>query len=162
MERTWLIKLFEFGSTKSQRQINAANPDVRNKIKTLSAFLLCQTHISLFPTAHSIFPSSWLNIFFLQNNFLGLNGKKGMYIHMLFPHKKISFLWPPPPNGNFNKSVWMANSKKAPWLVNSNKASWLVNSNKASWLANFDQALLLANFSRAPWLVNFIKAHPIG
>ena len=63
-ERTWLIKLFDFGSTKSQRQINAANPDVGNKIKTISAFLLRQKHISLFPTAHSIFPSSWLNIFF--------------------------------------------------------------------------------------------------
>ena len=66
-ERTWLIKLFEFGSTKNQRQINAANPDARNKIKTISAFLPCQTHISLFPTAYSIFPSSWLNIFFLNN-----------------------------------------------------------------------------------------------
>ena len=32
-KRTWLIKLFEFGSTKSQRQINTANYDVRNEIK---------------------------------------------------------------------------------------------------------------------------------
>ena len=63
-QRTWLIKLFEFGSTKSQRQINTANPDVRNEIKTISAFLYCQNPISLFPTAHSIFSSSWLNIFF--------------------------------------------------------------------------------------------------
>ena len=64
-QRTWLIKLFEFGSTKGQRQINAANPDVRNKIKTISAFLLCQKHISLFPTTHSIIPSPSLNIFFV-------------------------------------------------------------------------------------------------
>jgi len=42
LKRTWLIKLFEFGSTKSQRQINTANLDVRNQIKTISAFLLCQ------------------------------------------------------------------------------------------------------------------------
>ena len=65
--RTWLIKLFEFGSTKSKRQINAANHDVRNEIKTISAFLYCQKPISLFPTAHSIFSSSWLNIFFVEN-----------------------------------------------------------------------------------------------
>ena len=72
--KTWFLKSLsknminqvEFGSTKSQRQKNAANPDVRNEIKTISAFLLCQTHISLFPTAHSTFPSSWLNIFSLS------------------------------------------------------------------------------------------------
>ena len=59
--------VFEFGSTKSQRQIHTANPDVRNKIKAVSAFLLCQKHISLFPTVHSIFPSSWINIFFQED-----------------------------------------------------------------------------------------------
>ena len=63
-ERTWLIKLFGFGSTKSQRQISTANPDVRNEIKTFSAFLPSQKPIFLFPTAHFIFPSSWLSIFF--------------------------------------------------------------------------------------------------
>ena len=70
LERTWLIKLFEFGSTKSQRQINTANHDVRNEIKTISAFLPSQKPISLFPTAHSIFPSSWLNIFFVKKTIM--------------------------------------------------------------------------------------------
>jgi len=91
LQRTWLIKLFEFGSTKSQRQINAANPDVRNKIKTISAFLLCQTHISLFPTAYSIFPSSWLNIFFLNNITLWESSK--IYTFKIFKKLNIFSLF---------------------------------------------------------------------
>ena len=41
-QRTLIIQLFAFGSTKSQRQINAANPDVRNKNTIFSALLPCQ------------------------------------------------------------------------------------------------------------------------
>ena len=48
-------KEHELGSTKSQRQIKTANPDARNKNNTISAFLPCQKHISLFPIAHYIF-----------------------------------------------------------------------------------------------------------
>ena len=49
--RTWLIKLFGFGSTKKSKQSRLSCP--------------AKKPISLFPTAHFLFPSSWLNIFFI-------------------------------------------------------------------------------------------------
>ena len=42
-------------------------------------FLALPKHISLFPTAHSIFPSSSLNIFFKKKIILKIN-KKYLYI----------------------------------------------------------------------------------
>ena len=44
------LQLFEFGNAKIQRQINAANPDVRNKNTTLSALpeTKLQVHILSF------------------------------------------------------------------------------------------------------------------
>ena len=44
--------VLEFGSTKSQRHINAVSPSVRNIKSTLSAFLLYQKHNSLLPSAY--------------------------------------------------------------------------------------------------------------
>ena len=58
--------MFEFGITKSQRQINAANPNVRKKHTTFSTFLTCKIQKSVLPSAHSIsiFSSSRLNNLF--------------------------------------------------------------------------------------------------
>ena len=57
-----LIKLFEFGISKSQRQINAANPT--SEIKTQhSQFSSPAKKDSLLPSAHYIFSTPRLNIF---------------------------------------------------------------------------------------------------
>ena len=114
LKRTWLLKLFEFGSTKSKRQIKTADPDVRSEIKIFSAFLPCQKPISLFPTAHSVFLSSWLNIFFTRffkfrgfdhNSILTSNNSEIVFLMRIFWRIKqyhqlylifLSF-WTPPP-----------------------------------------------------------------
>ena len=57
-------------------QVPATNKythDVSNGIKTILTFLPCQKHISLFPIAHSIFPSSWLNIVLAKKERKGHN-----------------------------------------------------------------------------------------
>ena len=55
--------MIEFGSTKSQRQIKTASPDVRNKFL---AFLPSQKKL-LVTKSKNIFSSSRLNIFFYIN-----------------------------------------------------------------------------------------------
>ena len=55
--------MFEFASTKNQKQINAVSPVVRNK--ELPAFSLCQNQNALLQTVHSFFYSSSLRYFFL-------------------------------------------------------------------------------------------------
>ena len=64
--------MFEFGSTKSQRQINTANSDVRNKIKTILAFSHCK-HIS------PCFQSRILS--FLVNHLLWITLEDGKWNH---------------------------------------------------------------------------------
>ena len=69
-KKTLLIQLFEFGSTKNRRQINAANPDVRNKNTPLSAFLAYQKR--LIAKGISIFSLPRLYIFFTLFDWLNL------------------------------------------------------------------------------------------
>ena len=52
-----------FGSTKSQRQINTANPDIRDKIQHSQLSCPAKNQISLVLSANSIFSSSRLYIY---------------------------------------------------------------------------------------------------
>ena len=71
--------MFEFGSTKSQRQINTANPDVRNKNTTLSTFLPCQKHA---------LPVSKCTFYFFFIKTLHL-----LYIFLTLRTKSICWVW---------------------------------------------------------------------
>ena len=58
-----MINLVVFGSNKIQRQINTANPDVRNNNTTLSPFILCQKKTNELLYQYNFFWFGWRRCF---------------------------------------------------------------------------------------------------